>query len=218
MKQDQLCDVHCNNLYTKSVKIFHRVECYFKQQLVANWERESVGVTTVMDDKNPSARFVVVPLGQRLGSSPPHNISRPINKVEDSNTSILIGCLVTIILLLLLIIIVILWRQHWKRILEKAPRRILEEDATVRPSLCNDTIVISNQTQIFQTNPTYERVFPFDLEYQEPARLLRKLPELSQSAEDSGKEICHSYWVWPTCDSFWSMKSNHDIDNMGFSD
>ncbi|GCC42070.1 hypothetical protein chiPu_0026431, partial [Chiloscyllium punctatum] len=61
--------VHCNNLYTKSVKIFHRVECYFKQQLVANWEPESVGVTTVMDDKNPSARFVVVPLGQRLGKA-----------------------------------------------------------------------------------------------------------------------------------------------------
>ncbi|GCB79842.1 hypothetical protein scyTo_0018818, partial [Scyliorhinus torazame] len=67
----------------------------------------------------------------------------------------------------------------------KAPRRILEEDATMSPSLYNDTIVIGNQTQIFQTNPTYERVFPFDLEYQEPARLLRKLPELSQSAEDS---------------------------------
>ncbi|XP_043575625.1 discoidin domain-containing receptor 2-like [Chiloscyllium plagiosum] len=285
--------VHCNNLYTKSVKIFHRVECYFKQQLVANWEPESVGVTTVMDDKNPSARFVVVPLGQRLGkaircrfyfadrwmlfseisfqstvadvgganplehpqpswregtsqipavlstlrpnagldlgsrpslsptlsatsflsptlndtvnnlitltlapidSSPPHTISRPINKVEDSSTSILIGCLVTIILLLLLIIIIILWRQHWKRILEKAPRRILEEDVTVRPSLYNDTIVISNQTQIFQTNPTYERVFPFDLEYQEPARLLRKLPELSQSAEDS---VCSGDYAEP---------------------
>ncbi|XP_060697252.1 discoidin domain-containing receptor 2 [Hemiscyllium ocellatum] len=285
--------VHCNNLYTKSVKIFHRVECYFKQQLVANWEPESVGVTTVMDDKNPSARFVVVPLGQRLGkaircrfyfadrwmlfseisfqssvadvgganplehpqpswredpsqipavlstprpnagldlgsrpslsptlsatsflsptlndtvnnlitltlapidSFPPHTISRPINKVEDSSTSILIGCLVTIILLLLLIIIIILWRQHWKRILEKAPRRILEEDVTMRPSLYNDTIVISNQTQIFQTNPTYERVFPFDLEYQEPARLLRKLPELSQSAEDS---VCSGDYAEP---------------------
>ncbi|XP_067868887.1 discoidin domain-containing receptor 2-like isoform X4 [Heterodontus francisci] len=211
--------VHCNNLYTRSVKIFQQVECFFKQQLVANWERESVGVTTVMDDKNPSARFVIVPLGQRLGkaircrfyfadrwmlfseisfqstvagSTPSPTIIRPMNKAEDSNTSILIGCLVTIILLLLLLIIVILWRQHWKRILQKAPRRILEEDATVRPSLCNDTIVISNQ--IFQTNPTYERIFPFDLEYQEPARLLRKLPELSQSAEDS---VCSGDYAEP---------------------
>ncbi|GCC18111.1 hypothetical protein chiPu_0020727 [Chiloscyllium punctatum] len=129
-----------------------------------------------------------------MDSSPPHTISRPINKVEDSSTSILIGCLVTIILLLFLIIIIILWRQHWKRILQKAPRRILEEDVTVRPSLYNDTIVISNQTQIFQTNPTYERVFPFDLEYQEPARLLRKLPELSQSAEDS---VCSGDYAEP---------------------
>uniref|UniRef100_UPI00398E7098 discoidin domain-containing receptor 2 isoform X2 n=1 Tax=Pristiophorus japonicus TaxID=55135 RepID=UPI00398E7098 len=276
--------VHCNNLYTKSVKIFHRVECSFKQQLVANWERELVGVTTVMDDKNPSARFVIVPLGLRVGkaircrfyfadrwmlfseisfrstiadfggtnplvenpqpswredssqipvapssprldvdqglglglgassaptvtltgtprpalnntstglntptldSSLSPTIDRPTVEAEDSNTSILIGCLVTIILLLLIIIIIILWRQHWKRILEKAPRRILEEDVTVRLSLCDDTIVINNQKQIFQTNPTYERVFPLDLEYQEPARLLRKLPELSQSAEDS---------------------------------
>ncbi|XP_069791533.1 discoidin domain-containing receptor 2-like isoform X2 [Narcine bancroftii] len=283
--------VHCNNLYTKSVKIFHQVECSFKQQLDANWELDSVGVTTVMDDKNPSARFVIVPLGQHLAkvircrfhfasrwmmfseisfqssiadlgdanpsvefsqppwkkdcsqtstgsstprldigcglelrvsslptqtikgspspavgstlggltsvgldSSPPPTVIRPMDKAEDSKTSILIGCLVTIILLLLLIIIIILWRQHWQRILEKAPRKILEEDVTVRLSQSDDAVVIGNQTQIFQTNPTYERVFPLDLEYQEPAKLLHKLPELPQSAEDS---VCSGDYAEP---------------------
>ncbi|XP_072908188.1 discoidin domain-containing receptor 2-like isoform X2 [Hemitrygon akajei] len=285
--------VHCNNLYTKSVKIFQRVECFFKQRLVANWEHDSVGVTTVMDDKNPSARFVIVPLGRRLAkaircrfhfadrwmlfseisfqssiadvgesnplvdnsqppmredcsqisagsgsprldvgqgqrielkatslptqtvkgslgpaltstpsglitlnldSPPSPTVIKPMNHTEDSKTSILIGCLVAIILLLLLIIIIILWRQHWKRILEKAPRKILEEDVTVRLSQCDDAIVINNQTQIIQTNPTYERVFPLDLQYQEPARLLHRLPELPQSAEDS---VCSGDYAEP---------------------
>lgn len=70
----------------------------------------------------------------------------------------------------------------------KAPRRILEEDATVRLSFYSYTIA-NNQTQIHQSNPTYERAFPLDLEYHQPTTLLHKLPELSQSAEDSGKGI-----------------------------
>lgn len=58
----------------------------------------------------------------------------------------------------------------------------------VRLSFYSYTIV-SNQNQIHQSNPTYERVFPLDLEYHQPATLLQKLPELSQSAEDSGKSV-----------------------------
>lgn len=73
----------------------------------------------------------------------------------------------------------------------QAPRRILEEDATVRLSFYSYTIA-NNQTQIHQSNPTYERAFPLDLEYHQPATLLQKLPELSQSAEDSGNII--SLW------------------------
>uniref|UniRef100_A0A4W3HCV3 Discoidin domain-containing receptor 2 n=1 Tax=Callorhinchus milii TaxID=7868 RepID=A0A4W3HCV3_CALMI len=238
--------VHCNNLFSKAVKIFRKVDCFFKQQLVANWEREAVGVGTVIDDKNPSARFVMVPLQHRVGkaircrfhfadtwlmfseisfqsqvmgeaiasqrtrtktttciytapltqrSIPVRlTVAEPDHRADESNTSILIGCLVTIILLLIIIIIVILWRQHWRRLLEKAPRRILEEDVTVHLSLCDDSIIINSQTQIFQTNPTYETVFPLDLQYQEPARLLRKLPELSQSAEDS---VCSGDYAEP---------------------
>ncbi|XP_071981324.1 discoidin domain-containing receptor 2-like [Engystomops pustulosus] len=234
--------VHCNNMFTKGVKIFQRAECFFKSRQQSDWELESVGVVTVLDDKNPSSRFVMIPLQQRVGSfilckfyfadtwmmfseisfqsnmdievptivtlppttvkaatteNPilnaterksettfPFTISRPLDKPSEPKTSVLIGCLVAIILLLLVIIVLILWKQYIQKRLEKAPRRILEEDATVRLSFYSYTIG-SNQTQIHQSNPTYERIFPLDLDYQQPTKPLRKLPELSQSAEDS---------------------------------
>ncbi|NXU81270.1 DDR2 protein, partial [Oreotrochilus melanogaster] len=241
--------VHCNNMFSKGVKIFQKVECLFKPRLIADWEPEPVGVATVLDDKNPSARFVTVPLNQRVGkailcrfhfadtwmmmseisfqsdmeSVNPSFVTAATSttdvleteynttegtwggwrqmcshtwigeKADDSNTSILVGCLVAIILLLLLIIIIILWKQYVQKRLEKAPRRILEEDATVRLSFYSYTIA-NNQTQIHQSNPTYERAFPLDLEYHQPATLLQKLPELSQSAEDS---VCSGDYAEP---------------------
>ncbi|NXG58057.1 DDR2 protein, partial [Hemiprocne comata] len=240
--------VHCNNMFSKGVKIFQKVECLFKPRLIADWEPEPVGVATVLDDKNPSARFVTVPLQQRVGkailcrfhfadtwmmmseisfqsdmeSVNPSFVTAATSttdvletesnategtwettssvtstwigeKADDSNTSILVGCLVAIILLLLMIIIVILWKQYVQKRLEKAPRRILEEDATVRLSFYSYTIA-NNQTQIHQSNPTYERAFPLDLEYHQPATLLQKLPELSQSAEDS---VCSGDYAEP---------------------
>ncbi|XP_061867811.1 discoidin domain-containing receptor 2 isoform X2 [Colius striatus] len=240
--------VHCNNMFSKGVKIFQRVECLFKPRLIADWEPDPVGVATVLDDKNPSARFVTVPLKRRVGkailcrfyfadtwmmmseisfqsdmeSVSPNFVTAattttdlletacnvtegtwettsPVTstwigeKADDSNTSILVGCLVAIILLLLIIIIIILWKQYVQKRLEKAPRRILEEDATVRLSFYSYTIA-NNQTQIHQANPTYERAFPLDLEYHQPATLLQKLPELSQSAEDS---VCSGDYAEP---------------------
>lgn len=56
-------------MFSKGVKIFQRVECLFKPRLIADWEPEPVGVATVLDDKNPSARFVTVPLQQRVGKA-----------------------------------------------------------------------------------------------------------------------------------------------------
>ncbi|NWR55287.1 DDR2 protein, partial [Bucorvus abyssinicus] len=240
--------VHCNNMFSKGVKIFQRVECLFKPRLIADWEPEPVGVATVLDDKNPSARFVTVPLNQRVGKAilcrfyfadtwmmmseisfqsdmesvnlnyitvatsttdlleTESNVTEGTwettssvtstwigEKADDSSTSILVGCLVAIILLLLMIIIIILWKQYVQKRLEKAPRRILEEDATVRLSFYSYTIA-NNQTQIHQSNPTYERAFPLDLEYHQPATLLQKLPELSQSAEDS---VCSGDYAEP---------------------
>lgn len=37
------------------------------------------------------------------------------------------------------------------------------------------------------TNSTYERIFPLCSDYQEPSRLIRKLPEFAQSTEHLGK-------------------------------
>uniref|UniRef100_A0A665VUY4 receptor protein-tyrosine kinase n=1 Tax=Echeneis naucrates TaxID=173247 RepID=A0A665VUY4_ECHNA len=47
----------------------------------------------------------------------------PTHKVDDSNTRILIGCLVAIIAILLTIIVIILWRQVWQKMLEKVRRQ-----------------------------------------------------------------------------------------------
>uniref|UniRef100_F7F0A8 Epithelial discoidin domain-containing receptor 1 n=1 Tax=Monodelphis domestica TaxID=13616 RepID=F7F0A8_MONDO len=70
---------------------------------------------------------------------------QPVAKAEGSPTAILIGCLVAIILLLLLIIALMLWRQHWRRLLGKAERRVSEEELTVHLSVPGDTVLINNR-------------------------------------------------------------------------
>uniref|UniRef100_A0A8C5R6C8 receptor protein-tyrosine kinase n=1 Tax=Leptobrachium leishanense TaxID=445787 RepID=A0A8C5R6C8_9ANUR len=131
---------------------------------------------------------------RRTETTFPFTISRPLGKSDESRTSVLVGCLVAIILLLVVIIVLILWKQYIQKRLDIAPRRILEEDATVRLSFYSYTIGSGNQTQIHQSNPTYERIFPLDLDYQQPSKPLRKLPELSQSAEDS---VCSGDYAEP---------------------
>uniref|UniRef100_A0A8C4MLK1 Discoidin domain receptor tyrosine kinase 1 n=1 Tax=Equus asinus asinus TaxID=83772 RepID=A0A8C4MLK1_EQUAS len=83
---------------------------------------------------------------------------QPVAKAEGSPTAILIGCLVAIILLLLLIIALMLWRLHWRRLLSKAERRVLEEELTVHLSVPGDTILINN------------RPGPRDGDYMEPEK------------------------------------------------
>lgn len=41
------------------------------------------------------------------------------------------------------------------------------------------------------TNSTYERIFPLCADYQEPSRLIRKLPEFAQSTEHLSKIFSH---------------------------
>nr|XP_015222251.1 PREDICTED: discoidin domain-containing receptor 2-like isoform X1 [Lepisosteus oculatus]XP_015222252.1 PREDICTED: discoidin domain-containing receptor 2-like isoform X1 [Lepisosteus oculatus] len=235
--------VHCNNMFARGVKIFAAVSCLFKPRLIADWEPQPAEFSPVLDDRNPSARFVTVPLGGRPAkallcrfafadtwmmfseisfqsdmvnprlipintqlpsglstSNPEQEFSTPTptpafrqettppdkDHQDDSSTSVLIGCLVTIILLLLVIIFVILWCQYVCKVMEKAPRRILEEEVTVRlSSSCSDTIVIQTPPTAPQVDPPYERVYLLDPEYQKPPTPRHKLPELSQSAEDS---------------------------------
>lgn len=52
-------------------------------------------------------------------SSLPSPGEDPTHKVDDSNTRILIGCLVAIIFILVAIIVIMLWRQVWQKMLEK---------------------------------------------------------------------------------------------------
>ncbi|KAL3062354.1 hypothetical protein OYC64_002210 [Pagothenia borchgrevinki] len=234
--------VHSNNMFRRSVKIFSSVSCWFKPRLIADWEAEPVSFKTVLDDRNPSARYVTVPLNRRAAKflrcrfyfadfwmmfseisfqsedtillDPIVSTVPPIKKEstmstpsvmtanvsasdppDDGNTPILIGCLVTIILMLVIIIVLILWCQYVCKVLEKAPRRILDEEVTVRLSSCSDTIILQTPpvpprsghapTGPANTDPHYERVFLLDPQYQNPAVLRNKLPELSQSAEAS---------------------------------
>ncbi|XP_051535726.1 discoidin domain-containing receptor 2 [Myxocyprinus asiaticus] len=231
--------VHSNNMFSRGVKIFASVSCVFKTHLISEWEPKPVEFHTVLDDRNPSARYVTVPLNHRTAAAlrcrfyfadtwmmfseisfqsatnvlptqrppvltPPSyeadiNLQYTTQKTEDrttpsktgspeeGSTSILIGCLVTIILLLVVIIFLILWCQYVCKVLEKAPRRILEEEVTVRLSSCSDTIILQTPPvpPRISLDPPYERIFLLDPQYQDPAAFRNKLPELSQSAEDS---------------------------------
>uniref|UniRef100_A0A8C7GS61 Discoidin domain-containing receptor 2 n=1 Tax=Oncorhynchus kisutch TaxID=8019 RepID=A0A8C7GS61_ONCKI len=157
--------VHCNNMFMQHIKAFRQVVCYFRSE--ADWEATPLSFSPVVDDVNPSARFITVSLANHMASamkchfyfadawmmfseitfqsgkclhthkrSPPNHrlilssnrmVSSPIpspgddptHKIDDSNTRILIGCLVAIIFILVAIIVIILWRQVWQKMLEK---------------------------------------------------------------------------------------------------
>ncbi|KAJ8279093.1 hypothetical protein COCON_G00061590 [Conger conger] len=221
--------VHCNNMFTKRVKTFRQVLCYFRSE--SDWEPTPLSFSPVMDDVNPSARFVTVSLHNHMAGAikcqyyfadvwmmfseitfqsdtavynttlappktgPPTSTQPgddPMHKIDDSNTRILIGCLVAIILILVAIIVIILWRQVWQKMLEKASRRMLDDELTTSLSIQSETFTYNNNNNPSsspseqESNSTYERIFPLGPDYQEPSRLIRKLPEFSQSTEEAG--------------------------------
>uniref|UniRef100_A0A3Q2YB62 receptor protein-tyrosine kinase n=1 Tax=Hippocampus comes TaxID=109280 RepID=A0A3Q2YB62_HIPCM len=61
--------VHSNNMFSRGVKIFSSVSCWFKPRPSSAWEAEPVVFHTVLDDRNPSARYVTVPLERRAASA-----------------------------------------------------------------------------------------------------------------------------------------------------
>uniref|UniRef100_A0A3P8WZE1 receptor protein-tyrosine kinase n=1 Tax=Cynoglossus semilaevis TaxID=244447 RepID=A0A3P8WZE1_CYNSE len=69
----------------------------------------------------------------------------PVAKDDSSNTAILIGCLVGIILLLLAVIAVILWRQYWKKILDKVSENVQ----------ITATVVANASSALLLNNPAY---------------------------------------------------------------
>uniref|UniRef100_A0A8C1TLM7 receptor protein-tyrosine kinase n=1 Tax=Cyprinus carpio TaxID=7962 RepID=A0A8C1TLM7_CYPCA len=186
--------VHCNNMYTWGVKMFQQAICYFRSD--SDWEPNPVVFTPNADNISPSARFVMVALGNCMASASRcsfafsdiwmmfselafqsgnrvYNTSLvprddPTHKIDESNTRILIVCLVAITVILLAIIIIILWRQVWQKMIEK---HMLDDELNAfihrHSSLSSDV----------ESNTTYERIFPMGSDYQDPSQLLRKLPE-----------------------------------------
>ncbi|NXY48623.1 DDR2 protein, partial [Ceuthmochares aereus] len=230
--------VHCNNMFAKGVKIFKEVQCYFRSD-ASEWAPSALSSVLVLDDVNPSARFVTVPLLHRMASaikcqyyfadawmmfseitfqsgtscheplislvtpkrSPclncysswcPLLLPDPTLKVDDSNTRILIGCLVAIIFILVAIIVIILWRQFWQKMLEKASRRMLDDEMTVSLSLPSESSMFnhnrSSSSSEQESSSTYDRIFPLGPEYQEPSRLIRRLPEFTPEEEEETGE------------------------------
>uniref|UniRef100_A0A673YRH4 Discoidin domain-containing receptor 2 n=1 Tax=Salmo trutta TaxID=8032 RepID=A0A673YRH4_SALTR len=126
--------VHCNNMFMKHVKAFRQVVCYFRSE--ADWEATPLSFSPVVDNVNLSARFVTISLANHMASAIKCQFyfaeawmmfseitfqsgDDPTHKIDDSNTRILIVCLVAIILILVAIIVIILWRQVWQKMLEK---------------------------------------------------------------------------------------------------
>uniref|UniRef100_A0A674PA42 receptor protein-tyrosine kinase n=1 Tax=Takifugu rubripes TaxID=31033 RepID=A0A674PA42_TAKRU len=200
--------VHCSNMFSRGVRMFKQASCYFRSG--SDWEADPVTFRPNVDRESQTARFVIVPLGDRTASvikcrfhfgdlwmlfsevafqsgSTVYNTSLrddPTHKVDDSNTRILIGCLVAIIAILLTIIVIILWRQVWQKMLEKASRRLLDDELTARLAVQTRAFAslhssLSSDTDS-SSNSTYERIFPLCADYQEPSRLIRKLPEFAQ--------------------------------------
>ncbi|XP_037309221.2 epithelial discoidin domain-containing receptor 1 isoform X2 [Pungitius pungitius] len=126
-----------------------------------------------------SSNTTAGPYDAEFGANTPR-AGLPVVKDDRSNTAILIGCLVGIILLLLAVIAVILWRQYWKKILEKAQGSLSSDELRVHLSVPSDNVVINN-THSYSSR--YQRIhtFPDDRdhdregegEYQEPSALLR---------------------------------------------
>ncbi|XP_029380265.1 discoidin domain-containing receptor 2-like isoform X2 [Echeneis naucrates] len=131
-----------------------------------------------------TSQSLPTPLSSFIGDDPTH-------KVDDSNTRILIGCLVAIIAILLTIIVIILWRQVWQKMLEKASRRMLDDELTAHLAIQTQAFSLNHSSLSSEggstSNSTYERIFPLCADYQEPSRLIRKLPEFAQSTEHLGK-------------------------------
>uniref|UniRef100_A0A3B4ZRY0 receptor protein-tyrosine kinase n=1 Tax=Stegastes partitus TaxID=144197 RepID=A0A3B4ZRY0_9TELE len=211
--------VHCSNMFGRGVRMFRQVTCYFRSG--PDWESDPVTFRPAVDRAGQTSRFVNVPLGDRTASAIKCRFhfgdlwmlfsevafqsgsnrgaslealilsSDPTHKVDDSNTRILIGCLVAIIAILLAIIVIILWRQVWQKMLEKASRRMLDDELTARLAVQTQAFSFHHSSLSSEggstSNSTYERIFPLCADYQEPSRLIRKLPEFAQSNEHLGK-------------------------------
>lgn len=58
--------VHANNMHTRGVQVFRRVDCYFKRSLHTPWDPNPVTLSLAMDVRDLSARTITLPLSGRL--------------------------------------------------------------------------------------------------------------------------------------------------------
>lgn len=74
----------------------------------------------------------------------------------------------------------------------QASRRMLDDEMTVSLSLPSESSMFNNNHSSSpseqESNSTYDRIFPLRPDYQEPSRLIRKLPEFAPGEEESGKD------------------------------
>lgn len=97
-------------------------ETYRVQEECSTAGKEQKGCGGTWGDCPGRTAFASLSLVQPLRGCPVASlflVADPMLKVDDSNTRILIGCLVAIIFILLAIIVIILWRQFWQKMLEK---------------------------------------------------------------------------------------------------
>jgi len=59
--------VHCNNMFTRHVKAFRQVSCYFRTE--SDWEATPLVFRAGVDEEDESARFVVVKLANHMASA-----------------------------------------------------------------------------------------------------------------------------------------------------
>ena len=70
---------------------------------------------------------------------------------------------------------------------------MLDDELTASLSIQSETFVYnhnhnqSSTTSEQESNSTYERIFPLGPDYQEPSRLICKLPEFAQTSEEAGR-------------------------------
>nr|XP_057929939.1 discoidin domain-containing receptor 2 isoform X2 [Doryrhamphus excisus] len=107
----------------------------------------------------------------------------PTHKVDDSTTRILIGCLVAIIFILVAIILLILWRQVWRKMLEKSETFAYSHN---QPSSSSNNSSSSSSEQ----ESTYEHIFPLQApHYQEPSTVISKLPHAAPQPSASSSTM-----------------------------
>lgn len=59
--------VHCSNMFSRGVRMFRQVTCYFRSG--SDWEADPVTFRPSIDRVSQIARFVTVPLGDRTAST-----------------------------------------------------------------------------------------------------------------------------------------------------